>query len=415
MIYTLLESFVFDLSNWMSQLTLTDFFLLYWPLIIIDALRSLLKNIVVLIDWALKKIRNKEYPTHYPPVTLIIPAHNEEKVIENSIQAALEATYPNKEIIVVDDGSKDKTFEIAQRYASKGLIKLVHRDHASGSKSGALNNGILFATGDIIITVDADTLLEREAITEIVKPFADSSIAAVSGNVRILRGEKGGNNILTRLQAYEYAQSIELGRRFNSLIGMLLIISGAFGAFRLKDVKSLGQYSTDTITEDFEITFKFRKLNKRLVFAEKAISWTYCPETWRDWQRQRIRWTRGQAETLWRHRNVFSISKFQPSYIAAVYDMLFMDFFLLFIRIVWFLYHALYLPKNVHFIVTLMFILYLVIEINQALTAGLLSPLKNDLKNIVLFPVMVLFYRPYYSLVRLYAYIQWAMKVKSSW
>lgn len=103
-------------------------------------------------------------------------------------------------------------------------------------------------------------------------------------------GEKGGNNLIVKLQAYEYVLSLELGRRFNSVIGSLLMISGAFGAFWKKDVRALGEYDMDTITEDFDITLKVRKLGKRLVFADKAVSWTFAPENWRDWRRQRIRW-----------------------------------------------------------------------------------------------------------------------------
>ncbi|MGB9915107.1 MAG: glycosyltransferase family 2 protein [Candidatus Bathyarchaeales archaeon] len=172
-------------------------------------------------------------------------------------------------------------------------------------KSGALNYGILFASGEVIVTMDADTLLERNAIQEAVKRLANPSVSAVSGNVRVLSGEHGGRNLLVKLQAYEYLLSLELGRRFNSIMGTLLIISGAFGAFWKRSVEQLGQYDKDTITEDFDITIKMRKLGKRLVFAENAVAWTFCPETWRDWIRQRLRWTRGQVETLNKHRDIF--------------------------------------------------------------------------------------------------------------
>jgi len=414
--YHYLQQFVTDFCLWVNQLTLLDFLLLYWPLIVIDGLRSATKNITLLLDWVFRKIRRKkEASLIYPPLSLIIPARNEEKVIENSILAAIEAVYPYKEIIVVDDGSTDRTYEIAAKYANKGLIKLVHRDYGSGSKAGALNYGIFFATGDIAIALDADTLIESTALMEIVTPFNDPDIVAVSGNVRILRGEKGGNNLLVKLQAYEYLHSLELGRRFNSLLGTLLIISGAFGAFRLKDLKSLGQYSTDTITEDFDLTIMLRKLNKKIVFKDKAISWTFCPETWRDWRRQRIRWTRGQAETLWRHRNLFSRNKYHISYMAAVVDMIFMDFGLLFIRIGWALYYALNYAKLFPYVLILMYVIYLVIESVTTIIAGALSPMKSDLKKIVLAPVMVLFYRPYYAVIRFYAYLQWAIGGKSRW
>jgi cellulose synthase/poly-beta-1,6-N-acetylglucosamine synthase-like glycosyltransferase len=411
--YPILGQFITEFHHWLNQLTLTDLIYIYWPLIIFDALRSITKNIAILLDKAIPR-KNKQ-PTIYPHISLIIPAHNEEKVIESNIQAALEAVYPHKEIIVVDDGSTDRTHEIAQKYSNKGLIKLIHRDYASGSKSGALNYGILFAKGEIVITIDADTLLERTALMEIIKPFANQDTVAASGNVRILRGEKGATNLLVRLQAYEYLQSLELGRRFNSLVGTLMIISGAFGAFRLEEVKSLGEYSASTITEDFDMTIMFRKLNKRIVFEAKAVSWTFCPETWSDWLRQRIRWTRGQAETLWKHRDVFTRNEYSLSFVAAAIDMLLMDFALLFIRTGWLLYYALTQVRLFPFIIVLMFIIYLALELMTMLTAGFLSPIKSDLKKVYLVPIMVLFYRPLYALVRIYAYTQLVIKRERLW
>ncbi len=396
-----------DFSQWLLTITPLDFLFMFWPLIVVDAVRSLGKSVVLLGDWLRKRLEKRQRdPAVFPLVSLIIPAHNEEKAIEGAINAALETVYPNKEVIVVDDGSKDRTRELAQFYADRGLIKLIHRDDASGSKSGALNYGILFSSGDIIISVDADTLLEREAITEAIRGFNDPNVNAVSGNVRILRGEKGGDNLLVRLQSYEYVQSLELGRRFASLVNTLLIISGAFGAFKKSDIVSLGVYSTDTITEDFDATFKIRKTNKRIVFTERAIAWTFAPETWSTWRRQRIRWTRGQYETIRKHWNVLSRSGFDLSFVAAVYDMIIVDFLLLFVRTLWLPVFFLIYGQTALYITALMFILYLGLETIQFLVAGILTPRKEDLKMAPLIPVMVLFYRPYYAIIRFQAYIQ---------
>jgi len=403
-------------SQWLLSLTLFDFLLMYWPLIVVDAVRSVGKSIVLMGDWTRKKLTpGPKDPAVYPLVSLIIPAHNEEAAIERAIIAALETVYPNKEVIVVDDGSKDKTREIAQPYADKRLIKLIHRDDASGSKSGALNYGILFSSGEIIISVDADTLLERDAIMEAVRGFNDPKVNAVSGNVRILRGDNGGENLLVRLQAYEYMQSLELGRRFASLVNTLLIISGAFGAFKKSDVVSLGVYSTDTITEDFDATFKIRKMNKRIVFAEKAVAWTFVPETWKAWKRQRIRWTRGQYETIKKHRNILSKSGFDLSFVLAVYDMIIIDFVLLFIRTIWLPFYVIIYGANALYVITFMFMLYLGLETLQFLVAGVLTPRKEDLKKAWLIPIMVIFYRPYYALIRFWAYLQSFTGRKKQW
>ncbi|MCX8152874.1 MAG: glycosyltransferase family 2 protein [Candidatus Bathyarchaeota archaeon] len=413
----MLEQFWGNFIDWLNGLTIIDFLLIFWPLILIDFTRSILKCVLLLLHALVIKFKRKKQLWEYfaPSVSIIIPAHNEEKVIERAIISALEVDYSNKEIIVVDDGSADRTYHVAYPYAQRGLIKLLRRRTASGSKAGALNYGILFASGDIIITVDADTLLERNAIREAVKHLADPQVSAVSGNVRILAGEHGGRNLLVKLQAYEYLLSLELGRRFNSLIGTLLIISGAFGAFWKSHVEHLGHYDKDTITEDFDITVKMRKLGKRLVFAESAIAWTFCPETWRDWVRQRIRWTRGQVETLRKHSDIFSKRKFDFRLVASVYDMVFTDIILLFIRFSWLLFIGICLSSAFVYALLLSVVFYIAIEFLTIITAGFLSPRKEDLKKAYLAPLIVLFYRPFYAVVRLKAYLDWLLKRQSRW
>lgn len=405
-----------EFLEWLSNLTISEFTLIYWPLLAVDFARSVGKSIFLLSYAVYRKIRPIRFKDGFlPKLSLLIPAHNEEKIIVNAIESALETDYPNKEIIVIDDGSKDKTYQLAYPYYQRGLIKLLHRDVASGSKATALNYGLVFASGDVVSVVDADTLLERNSLREIVRPLSNSDISAVSGNVRILRGEHGSNNLLVKLQSYEYLISLELGRRFSSIMKTLLIISGAFGAFWKENVCSLGEYDKDTITEDFDITFKMRKLGKRLYFADKAVSWTFVPETWKDWRRQRLRWTKGQAETLWKHRNVFLKKGFDSRFVIAVFDMLFTDIILLFVRFIWIGY-ILFMFRNVFiYIFAFSIILYMICEFVTIITAGVLSPRKNDLKKVYLFPVVVLFYRPYYSLIRLKAYIDWIRKKRSVW
>ncbi|MGD2200678.1 MAG: glycosyltransferase family 2 protein [Candidatus Bathyarchaeota archaeon] len=350
-----------------------------------------------------------------PKISLIIPAYNEEKIIVRAIESALEANYPNKEIIVVDDGSDDMTYQLALPYSNRGQIKLSHRDVSSGSKAGALNYGLFFATGEVIVTVDADTLIERNSLIELVKPLGNPDFIASSGNVRVLRGEQGGMNLLVKIQAYEYLISMELGRRFQALARTLLIISGAFGAFYKNLVTSIGGYDRDTITEDFDITFKMRKLGKRLAFAENAISWTFAPERWEDWRRQRIRWTRGQAETIWKHRNLFAKEGFDLKLVAAVYDMFFIDVIVLLIRFIWMIaLPIIYLPTY-PYVMLLSIVMYFIMELFTIITAGLLSPRKGDLRYVYLTPIIVLFYRPYYALVRFWAYLTWLFKLESRW
>ncbi|MEM2443582.1 MAG: hypothetical protein QXL20_06295, partial [Candidatus Bathyarchaeia archaeon] len=140
-----------------------------------------------------------------------------------------------------------------------------------------------------------------------------------------------------------------------------------------------------------------------------------APETWRDWRRQRTRWSKGQIESLWKHRNLFFGGRFDLMLVLAVYDMVLMDMLLLFMRIAWLAYIILSMYQKIPYVMLLSLILYFIIEFTVITTAGILSPRKNDLKKAYLAPIMVLFYRPYYSLVRLKAYLQWAMRKKISW
>jgi cellulose synthase/poly-beta-1,6-N-acetylglucosamine synthase-like glycosyltransferase len=402
--------------HWLTSLTLLDFFIIFWPLILVDVVRSVGKSFVLCLNAAYLKLKKPQSnPDFSHKLSLIIPAHNEEALIVQSIDSALEADYPDKEIIVVDDGSTDRTFELASSYSKAGLIKLIHRDVASGSKAGALNFGLLYASGEIIVSVDADTLIERESLKELVAALSSPAVNAVSGNVRILRGDHGSKNLLVKLQAYEYLISLELGRRFNSLMGTMMIISGAFGAFRKKLLTAMGEYDTDTLTEDFDMTIKMRKVSGKIIFAEKAVSWTLAPDTWHDWRRQRTRWTRGQAETLWKHRNIFQKKGFSLKLVLMTYDMLFIDLVALFLRFTWLFLVVFFYQASLLYVLVFSLVIYLLVELVAIVTAGLLSPRREDLKNIYLAPVAVLFYRPYYSLVRLAAYVNWALKRKSSW
>jgi cellulose synthase/poly-beta-1,6-N-acetylglucosamine synthase-like glycosyltransferase len=401
--------------QWLSSLTFWDFLLIFWLFIIIDLVRSIGKPLYLLTQNQYTKHTVKKSSPFQPRISLIIPAHNEENVITRAIESALNADYPNKEVIVVDDGSTDNTYILAGFFASSGQIKLLHRDYSSGTKSGALNYGILFATGEYIFTVDADTLIAPDALNRLVDCLSDSEVCAASGNVRILSGDRGKRSLLVRLQEYEYFLAFELGRRFNSALGTMLIISGAFGGFRRSELSDLGQYDRDTITEDFDLTLKLRKIGKKIVFDPEAVSWTYAPDSLKNWQKQRIRWTKGEAETLWKHRNLFRIKGFDTRSVIAMYDMLFSDVILLLLRAAWLVSLVFFFPNNLVYVLILSFILYFVMEtVSIALTA-LISKDKRNLKYLPLIPLMVILYRPYYSLVRFIAYIQWALKKKTNW
>lgn len=226
-----------------------------------------------------------------------MPAYNEEKCIERTIESLLEVRYPNKEIIVVDDGSTDKTYELAVRYVSKG-VKVVRR--SNGGKSAALNYGMLFARGEIIVTVDADSLIGRNALVEVAKWFQDPTITAVCGNVKVLNR----TNFLTKCQALEYITDINVAKRAFSILGSTMVVPGVFGAFRRSVLEGTGFYDPDTVTEDFDTTLKALKSGGVVQTTSSAIAYTEAPESLIDYYKQRLRWYKGTFQVLIKHRDV---------------------------------------------------------------------------------------------------------------
>jgi cellulose synthase/poly-beta-1,6-N-acetylglucosamine synthase-like glycosyltransferase len=246
------------------------------------------------------KIREGIEPSAPPYlVSIIVPAYNEEKVIARTIEALLEADYPRKEIIVVDDGSTDRTFEIASRYSKLG-VKVCHKEN--GGKSSALNFGLRFARGEIIVTVDADSIVGRDALKEIVKSFRNKNVGAVCGNIKVLNTV----NWLTRCQALEYVVSINLFRRAFDLFGAVTVVPGALGAFRRSMLEAGGLYDKDVVTEDFDVTIKTLKSGSIVQASSSAVAYTEAPQTLKDLYRQRIRWYRGNFQTIIKHKDAFT-------------------------------------------------------------------------------------------------------------
>jgi cellulose synthase/poly-beta-1,6-N-acetylglucosamine synthase-like glycosyltransferase len=239
----------------------------------------------------------------YPKVSIIIPAYNEEKVIKQTIEATLETKYPKKEIILVNDGSSDNTLSIALKYNDK--IKVLHKEN--GGKSTALNYGLLYATGDIVVIVDADTIVGRHTITEIVKSFqARENVAAIAGNCKVRNRE----NWITKCQALEYIMGINLVRRAFDTYGSVTIIPGAVGAFKKASLDRAGPYGKDTIVEDFDQTLKILKSGVTTQGSSKAVGYTEAPNTLRDFAAQRKRWYRGNIQVVTRHSNALFNSRF---------------------------------------------------------------------------------------------------------
>ena len=250
-------------------------------------------------------------PTTYPTLSILVPAYNEEKVIARTIEGLLDTNYPDKEIIVIDDGSKDNTLKIANTYKTK--VKVLHKEN--GGKASALNHGIVFAKGEIVAIVDADTIVGRDALKQLVKGFATGkNVAAVAGNIKV----RNRMNWLTWSQALEYVAGIEIVRRAFDFFGSITIVPGALGAFRKSALEDVGTYHKDTLVEDFDATIKVLKSGFVISGSTRSTAYTEAPQTIHDFYKQRKRWYRGNLQVLTRHAETL----FNPRY-AFLYRIAF--------------------------------------------------------------------------------------------
>ncbi|MFB5609699.1 MAG: glycosyltransferase, partial [Nitrosarchaeum sp.] len=249
------------------------------------------------------KEEQQDEPKSYPTISIIIPAYNEEKVIARTIEALLETKYPKKEIIFVDDGSKDRTLDIAMQYNDK--IKVLNKEN--GGKASALNYALVYAKGEIVVIVDADTIIGRNSLKEIIKGFnVNEHVAAVAGNIKV----RNRVNMITKCQALEYITGIQIVRRAFDIFGSITIVPGALGAFKKSILMESGAYGKETIVEDFDQTIKLLKAGLITQGSTKATAYTEAPNTLHDFVAQRKRWYRGNIQVLRRHGDALTNPRF---------------------------------------------------------------------------------------------------------
>jgi cellulose synthase/poly-beta-1,6-N-acetylglucosamine synthase-like glycosyltransferase/spore germination protein YaaH/peptidoglycan/xylan/chitin deacetylase (PgdA/CDA1 family) len=235
-----------------------------------------------------------------PPVAVLIPAYNEEKVIERTVRAALMSHYPNFRVIVIDDGSSDKTYEVAMAAFRHEIAtgRVVVLTKPNSGKAEALNYALKFVTEEIFIGIDADTVIAREAVTRLVPHFLDSRIGAVAGNAKV------GNrvNLWTRWQALEYITSQNFERRALNALGAVSVVPGAIGAWRTAAVREAGGYHVDTVAEDGDLTMALLENGYQVIYEDRAIAWTEAPINANGLMRQRFRWSFGIMQAVYKHR-----------------------------------------------------------------------------------------------------------------
>jgi poly-beta-1,6-N-acetyl-D-glucosamine synthase len=233
-----------------------------------------------------------------PRVTIIVPVYDEEPVVEAAIRSLLALDYPAFDVIVVDDGSTDRTLDRASMLAGRHGdvdVRVIHK--SNGGKASALNTGIAAARTAFVLCMDGDSRLAPGTLRHAVRHFEDPRVGAVAGNVKVVNRV----NAWTRLQALEYIEGLNMARRAQGFLHAVNIIPGPIGVFRRDLLLSLGGYDGDTFAEDADLTVRILMHGWHIVYEDRAVAYTEAPERYLDLVKQRYRWTRGILQTLSKH------------------------------------------------------------------------------------------------------------------
>src|SRR6266705_939333 len=319
----------------------------WYMLLLFSSLLEMRRHLLLIADESRHLLLSS---TLSPTISILAPAFNEETTIETSLRALLALHYPSLELIVISDGSKDrtvqvlidrfdlvpvktiyqqqiKTKQVRSLYRSATYPSLVVVDKENGGKADALNVGLSFAKGQLVCAMDADTLIEADGLQRMIRPFLYATdVVATGGTIRVVNGSevKFGRVVKTRvptnalagMQVVEYLRAFLFGRLGWNRLGGNIIISGAFGLFRRESVLSAGGYLHDTVGEDMELVLRLKRLSYerggpgKIAFVPDPVAWTEVPESAKVLGRQRDRWHRGLADVLWRHRRML----FNPRY-----------------------------------------------------------------------------------------------------
>lgn len=250
-----------------------------------------------------RRLRREPAPAR-PRVSVIVPAWNEEVGIESTVKSILTSTYSDVEVVVVDDGSTDGTWERLCRLAQRcrrdeGRHLVLHRQDNAG-KSRALNTGLLLASGEIIVTIDADCVVDPAALERIVQLFEDERVMSVAGNVKIGNRRSG----IGLLQQLEYLYGFYF-KKADSLLDSIYIVGGAAAAYRRSVFEELGGFDETIITEDIEMSTRIQDVGMTIQYAPDAVVWTEGATDVTGLAKQRLRWKFGRLTTFWRYRHLF--------------------------------------------------------------------------------------------------------------
>ena len=268
--------------------------------------RLMIVGIFAIID-RLRRPHRQASPGFNPRVAVLIPAYNEEKVIVRTVRSVLNSDYANLHVIVIDDGSKDRTFEVAREAYAKdiaaGRVQVLTKPN--GGKAAALNYALEGIDEEFYVGIDADTVIAMDAVSKLIPHFEDERVGAVAGNAKV------GNrvNLWTRWQALEYITSQNFERRALDLFNVVMVVPGAIGAWRTAGVKTAGGYPINTVAEDADLTMNLLEQKYKVVYEDRALAFTEAPIDASGLMRQRFRWSFGILQAVWKHRMAFVRNK----------------------------------------------------------------------------------------------------------
>ena len=253
---------------------------------------------------------------YHPFVSILIPCFCEERLIDQTLQSVLAIRYPYKEVVVVDDGSRDETVDKVMPYVRQGKVRLVQKRQNEG-KPMALNDVLPLLRGEIILTLDADAQPEQDILHYIVPHFRFPRVAAVTGNPRV----KNRDSFLGKIQAVEFTSIVSLLRRAQRIWGRIFTVSGVVVAWRKNALLDVGGWDPYIVTEDINVSWKLQKRAFDIRYEPQAIAWIQVPRSLRALWRQRIRWAKGLTQVLRKHKDVlftWRLRRLMPAYIESV-------------------------------------------------------------------------------------------------
>jgi len=267
----------------------------------------------------------KEYPT----ISILIPAYNEQDSITDTITSVVNLEYPKgkKEIIIINDGSKDNTLKIAKEL-KKRFPEIKILDKPNSGKANSLNEGIKMAKGELIAVVDADSYPDKEALINMVGHFNEKGVAAVTSRVLV----KNKTNWLAKFQVFDYS-IIAWTRKLLDFVDSVYVTNGPLSIYRMDVVRKIGGFDPKNLTEDIEITWHILSLGYQTRMSYSAIVYTTVPENLKVWVKQRVRWNLGGFQTVWKYgKFIFrrrAFGNFVIPYVSASFVLAILGLFLL--------------------------------------------------------------------------------------